>query len=83
MRRLGAEVRLCSARGGDPAGERVEEALDAAGIADHSFVWLDRATATYTAILDDRGDLVAGIADMAIYDLLGRRVLAPAPVRAP
>jgi sugar/nucleoside kinase (ribokinase family) len=82
MRRLGAEVHLCSARGGDPAGERVEETLESAGIADHSFVWLDRATATYTAILDDRGDLVAGIADMAIYDLLGRRVLRQRQFRA-
>ena len=82
MRRFGATVRLCSGRGGDAAGERVEEALEAAGILDHSFVWLDRATATYTAVLDDRGDLVAGIADMAIYDLLGKRVLRQRQMRA-
>ncbi|KQT53257.1 hypothetical protein ASG43_18725 [Aureimonas sp. Leaf454] len=82
MRRFGATVRLCSARGGDAAGERVEEALDAAGIFDHSFVWLDRSTATYTAILDDRGDLVAGVADMAIYELLGKRVLRQRQLRA-
>lgn len=81
MRLFGADVRLCTTRGGDPAGERVADASEAAGIDEHAFVWLDRTTATYNAILDDRGDLVAGIADMAIYDLLGKRLLRQRRVR--
>ncbi|KQT57420.1 MULTISPECIES: carbohydrate kinase family protein [unclassified Aureimonas] len=81
MRLFGARVRLCTTRGGDLAGERVAEAVEAACIDEHAFVWLDRTTATYNAILDDRGDLVAGIADMAIYDLLGRRLLRQRRVR--
>lgn len=81
MRLFGTKVLLCSTRGGDSAGQRVAEASANAGIEEHAFVWLDRATATYTAILDDRGDLVAGIADMAIYDLLRHRVLRQRRVR--
>ncbi|MBC8131139.1 MAG: carbohydrate kinase, partial [Rhizobiaceae bacterium] len=73
---FGASVRLVSCRGGDADGALVADALSHAGIEDLSVTWLDRRTASYTAILDDRGELVAGIADMAIYDLLSPRVLS-------
>ncbi|WP_158284759.1 PfkB family carbohydrate kinase [Oricola cellulosilytica] len=61
-------VALISARGGDADGLQVEEAVADAGIADMSAVFLDRQTATYTAILDQNGDLVTGLADMDLYE---------------
>ena len=40
-----------------------------AGIADLSAVFLDRATPSYTALLDREGDVIAALADMALYEL--------------
>jgi sugar/nucleoside kinase (ribokinase family) len=82
LRMFSAEVSMMSARGGDLEAGLVEAAVAAAGMTDHSLIWLDRRTATYTAILDDRGDLVAGIADMKIYDLLSGRSFTRRHVRA-
>lgn len=76
LRLFGVGVVLVSARGGDASGAAVTEAVQTAGMTDLSVTWLDRQTASYTAILDAGGDLVAGIADMAIYDLLAPRVLS-------
>ncbi|MCQ8782776.1 PfkB family carbohydrate kinase [Mangrovibrevibacter kandeliae] len=81
MRAFGAPVGLIGARGGDADGERVAETLAAAGIADLATTWLDRATPSYTAILDDRGELVAGVADMALYDLISPRLLQRRHIR--
>lgn len=67
--RRGVEGALVSLRGGDAAGEAVAAAIRRAGIADLSSVFLDRATPSYTAILDRDGELIAGLADMALYDL--------------
>lgn len=75
LRRIGRDVSLLSARGGDAAADTVSAELERAGIDDLSVTWLDRSTASYTALLDDTGELVAGIADMAIYDGLTPRVL--------
>lgn len=61
-------VALISARGGDPDGSQVEVAIADAGITDMSAVFLDRRTASYTAILDENGDLVTGLADMDLYE---------------
>ncbi|MBB3999166.1 PfkB family carbohydrate kinase [Aureimonas pseudogalii] len=71
----GARLDLVSARGGDGDGLTVAEAIEALGIGDRSSTWLDRRTAQYLAVLDAGGELVAGVADMAIYDLLLPRVL--------
>ncbi|MCO0638171.1 PfkB family carbohydrate kinase, partial [Lutimaribacter sp. EGI FJ00014] len=64
----GAAVSLLSLRGGDAAGETVAEAIEAAGIEDLSATFLDRTTPSYTAILTESGDLVTGLADMALYE---------------
>lgn len=82
LRCFGAEVSLLSARGGDAAAESVVRELAERGIDDHGVVWLDRATASYTAILEEHGELVAGIADMAIYDALTPRVLSRRHLKA-
>ncbi|MEF2550612.1 carbohydrate kinase family protein [Aurantimonas sp. A2-1-M11] len=81
MVQAGAGVSLHSARGGDPDGRRVTEAILALGVTDLSVTWLDRTTPTYTAVLDDKGELVAGIADMALYDLMVPRLFTRSAVR--
>lgn len=70
---LGNQVRLIAPRGGDSEGELVAAAAVRAGIDDCPVTYLDRATATYTAILDSDGSLVVAVADMAIYDVFGPR----------
>lgn len=63
----GVSVSLLSVRGGDAAGEKVADSIEAAGIGDFSATFLDRATPSYTAILTEAGDLVSGLADMDLY----------------
>ncbi len=69
---------LLSIRGGDAAGEAVAAEAARTGISDLSATYLDRSTPSYTALLDDHGDLITGLADMSLYDLafpgqVGRR----------
>lgn len=66
--RRGAAVSLMSLRGGDAAGSAVARAIEDAGFEDLSATFLDRATPSYTAILDHDGELITGFADMALYD---------------
>ena len=70
-RRRGRWARACcflSARGGDAQGEAVSQAILTAGLEDLSSTFLDRRTATYTAILDRSGDVITALADMSIYE---------------
>ncbi len=67
-RQMGLRVLFLSARGGDAQGEAVARAIEAAGLEDLSSTFLDRRTATYTAILDRSGDVVTALADMSIYE---------------
>jgi sugar/nucleoside kinase (ribokinase family) len=67
LRGIGA-TGLISARGGDHDGTIVGDTIEKAGITDMSAVFLDRRTASYTAILETGGDQVAGLADMEIYE---------------
>lgn len=67
--RRGLGGALHSVRGGDAAGEAVAAAIAAAGIADLSAVYLDRATPSYTALLDRHGEPLAALADMALYEI--------------
>lgn len=60
---------VLSVRGGDASGEAVATEAARTGIADLSAVYLDRSTPSYTAMLDNRGDLITGLADMSLYDL--------------
>ena len=66
--RHGVLASLLSVRGGDSAGENVERAIAGAGIDDLSAVFLDRSTPSYTALLDSSGELIAGLADMDLYE---------------
>ena len=79
--RRGVDGALLSIRGGDTAGETVARAIVQAGIADRSVVFLDRATPSYTAILDRDGELVTGFADMGLYDLAFAKQMRRAGVR--
>lgn len=81
LARLGFDVRLISPRGGDPSGEMVAEAASHAGIDDTPFVFLDRKTPSYTAILERDGNLVIALADMELYQLFVPRRLAIRAVR--
>ena len=56
----GAAGALLSLRGGDAAGDAVARAIAQAGILDLSAVFLDRATPSYTALLDSEGDVGGG-----------------------
>ncbi|MEB3046613.1 carbohydrate kinase family protein [Rhizobium mulingense] len=67
LARLGFQVTMISPRGGDPIGEMVGEAADFAGINDRPFVFLDRKTPSYTAIIERDGNLVIALADMDLY----------------
>lgn len=62
------QMGMMSVRGGDGAGQAVEDAIDRAELVDLSGTFMDRHTPTYTAILDISGDLVTAIADMALYE---------------
>lgn len=76
LHRLGCRVSLCSRVGNDSAGRRI---LTGSPF-DVSLVTVSSTspTASYTAILDPAGELIIGLADMAIYDELTPEVLAPA-----
>ena len=80
-KRIGLNISMLSARGGDAAGVLVEDAIAAAGIADLSSVHLDRATPSYTAILQPDGELVTAIADMGLYETGISRSFKRAPVQ--
>jgi sugar/nucleoside kinase (ribokinase family) len=81
LARLGLSVRMISPRGGDPAGDLVAAAAAHAGVDDTPFVFLDRKTPSYTAILEHDGNLVIALADMELYRLFVPRRLAIRGVR--
>lgn len=68
---LGAPVRLVSAVGDDAFGDEALRVTAACG-ADVGAVRRvpDASTGTYTAVLDDGGELVAAVSDMAVVDAL-------------
>ncbi len=79
--RRGNAASLFSVRGGDSSGEAVARAIADAGIEDISAVFLDRATPSYTALLDHEGELIAGFADMALYEAAFPKQLSRAKAR--
>ncbi|OBZ92389.1 carbohydrate kinase [Pararhizobium polonicum] len=81
LARLGLEVRMISPRGGDAAGETVALAATAAGVIDCPFIFLDRQTPSYTAILENDGNLVIALADMDLYRLFSPRRLQQRAMR--
>ncbi|MDK1489533.1 carbohydrate kinase family protein [Sinorhizobium sp. 7-81] len=81
LARLGHRVRMISPRGGDAAGEMVAAAAAAAGVIDCAFTFLDRKTPSYTAILENDGNLVIALADMDLYQLFSPRRLQQRAMR--
>lgn len=79
--RRGVSGSLLSVRGGDVLADTVSRAIAAAGIADLSVVFLDRTTPSNTTIIDGDGALIAGLADMALYDLALAKQIRRAKVR--
>lgn len=79
--RRGAVGLLMSVRGGDAAGEAVAAEIVANNITDLSAVFLDRATPSYTALLDRDGDVVAALADMGLYELAFPKQMRRAKLR--
>lgn len=77
----GVSASLISMRGGDASADRVAQAITAAGIADLSAVFLDRTTPSYTALIDRDGELIAGFADMGLYELAFPKQMRRAKVR--
>jgi pseudouridine kinase len=67
---LGASVRLVSAVGDDAFGDEVLRVTAACGADVAAVRRVPGATGTYTAVLDDRGELVAAVSDMATVDAL-------------
>jgi sugar/nucleoside kinase (ribokinase family) len=80
--RRGASGAIMSVRGGDAAGETVSRAILNAGIADLSAIFLDRTTPSYTALLDRGGDVIAALADMALYETAFAKQIRRAGFRA-
>jgi pseudouridine kinase len=72
---FGVDVSFLSVRGGDVEGDLVEREIAAAGFKDLSSVFLDRQTASYTAILDRNGDVITALADMDIYETALPRII--------
>jgi pseudouridine kinase len=84
LARLNLPTSLLTAVGDDAAGRSLQDHAEQAGIDTRGSLKLqDAATGTYTAILDDQGELVVALADMALYDRITPEFLASrAPQRA-
>ena len=84
LARLGHPARLVTCLGDDEAGRAVLAAAKAAGVdTGRVAVTAARPTATYNAILDDRGGLIIGIADMEVLSGITPPAIAPAVAEAP
>jgi hypothetical protein len=76
--RLGRGVRMVSRVGDDETGRAVVGHLAGLGVDTAAITVSQRATASYTAILQQDGELVLGLADMGIYDEITPALLEPA-----
>lgn len=72
--RRGVAGALLSLRGGDTVGDAIARSVGAENIDDRSAIFLDRASASYTAIIDQSGDLIVGFADMSLYEQFARQL---------
>lgn len=71
LARLGQRVSLLSIVGHDGEGERLREHFHALNINDRMLITSSQnKTATYTALLDETGEMFIALADMAIYEEL-------------
>lgn len=77
LARMGAQVSLITAVGGDASGRALLAHADSLGIDTRAALRLDGAsTGTYTAVLDQDGEMAVALADMAIIDALTPDFLA-------
>lgn len=67
-RNFNVHVALANVRGGDATADIIEREIANRGIEDLPLIHLHRATPSYTAIMDEQGDLVTAIADMHLYE---------------
>jgi len=68
---LGAPVALITAIGDDSSGKALLAHAEAAGIDTRGTLRLEgKCSGTYTAVLDDHGEMLVALADMALYDAL-------------
>jgi sugar/nucleoside kinase (ribokinase family) len=65
---LGQDVTLVSCVGDDASGHEVINGVATRGVTPNIAPLPQHQTATYTAIVDNKGDLVIALADMACYD---------------
>lgn len=79
--RHGVGGTILSLRGGDLAGDAVSRAVADSGIIDLSVTFIDRTTPSYTALLDAEGELIAGFADMDLYESCFSRQMRRRSVR--
>jgi pseudouridine kinase len=76
LARLGVDCRLITAVGDDEHGKILQQLSSDAGIDMQCVHEIpSAATATYLSILDDNGDMLAGINDMNIMDFLDAKFL--------
>jgi pseudouridine kinase len=77
LARVGAAVSLVTAVGNDAAGNALLAHADSVGIDTRGVLRLaDAATGTYTAVLDQDGEMAVALADMALYDRLTPEAMA-------
>jgi len=71
LAKLGAHVALFSAVGQDSAGDHLLQELESPGLDVGGVERIaQQPTASYTAVLDEKGQLFIGLADMAIFEKL-------------
>jgi pseudouridine kinase len=77
LARLGTPVTLITAVGDDASGQALLAQAEAAGVDVRATLKLRGAcSGTYTALLDERGQMVLALADMALYDAITPEFLA-------
>jgi len=71
LARLGTPVALLTALGDDAAGRTLQAHAEEAGIDTRGSLRLSNTcSGTYTAVLDDRGEMLLALADMQLYEAL-------------
>ena len=76
-----SKIGFVSARGGDVAADAIGSAIETTGARDISGIFLDRSSASYTAIHDVTGEVAAALADTSIYETCLPRQLRRGMVR--
>jgi pseudouridine kinase len=77
LARLGTPVSLTTAIGDDASGRALLAHAEAAGIDMRGTLKLANVcSGTYTAVLDEHGEMIVALADMALYDAITAELLA-------